>query len=109
MHPRIPYSIPATASGTNATATVTIAAPSGGSCIYIIGIQAGYDTALSTANVLTLTDGTTTFGNWPVFDNRDVKPERAIKMTPNKEAVISLPAQGTSGKKGYVNVEYYIG
>lgn len=103
------YSLLATKTGTDAVATVTIAAPTAGQCIYIVGIQAGYDTAVTTGLALTLTDGTNTLGSWPVFDVFSLTPNKPIKMAPNAEAVISLPAQGTAGKVGYVNVEYYIG
>lgn len=105
----IGYSRIATATANNAAATVTIAAPTAGQAIYIIGIHASFTTALTTAKLMTLTDGTTTFGNWNVFSTLDPQLGAPVKMAPNAQAVISLPASGAVGNVGAVTVEYYIG
>lgn len=100
--------IPKTATADNAAATVTIPAPTNGQSIYIAAIYAGFGTALTGAKDLTLTDGTTTLGNWDVFSTRDVQPCVPFQVTPNSQAVVSLPASGTGGNLGKVTVVYYI-
>ncbi|MGH7238438.1 MAG: hypothetical protein ACREHG_00060, partial [Candidatus Saccharimonadales bacterium] len=90
------YSRIKTATGTNATATVTTETATKGQSVYIVAIHYSFDTAVTTGLIGTLTDGTTTLGNWHVFDVRDIEPPTPIKVTPNTAAVISLPAQGTA-------------
>jgi hypothetical protein len=100
--------IPKTVTADNSAATVTITAPTNGASIFIVAIYAGFGTALTGAKDLTLTDGTTTLGNWDVFSTRDIETAVPFQVTPNCQAVISLPASGTGGNVGKVTVVYYI-
>lgn len=100
--------VPKTVTANNAAAAIAIPAPTNGQSIYIVAIYAGFSTALTAAQDLTLTDGTTTLGNWDVFSIRDIQPCVPFQVTPNSAANISLPASGSAGNIGKVTAVYYI-
>lgn len=100
--------VPKTVTADNAAAAVSTPTPTNGQSVYIVAIWASFGTAVIAAKDLTLTDGTTTLGNWDVYNTRDIEPSVPFQVTPNCAGVLSLPASGTGGNLGKVTVVYYI-
>jgi hypothetical protein len=103
-----PSSTPLAASATNAVATVTMAAVAGQQhrvTFLDLAYAGGIPAAVTLA---TLSDGTTTW-TFPqaaanAAQNETALPPGGVKFAVNTNTVVTLPASGTAGTIGYINV-----
>jgi len=95
------------ATGDNATATATHAAPGDGTqAHYITGVSAGYIGAAPTPATLVIKSGTTTIYTVAVRTNVDIEFVSPLKGAGGALVSAALAAGG-SGIDGYVNIKGY--
>lgn len=95
-----------TDSADNATATSTLAAPTGGQSNFVTSIAGGFDATVS-GKTLTLKDGSTTLLQWVVYDSFALVFPNPIRV--NGAANLELAASGTGGTSGYTAIAGFEG
>ena len=98
----------------NSVASVNVAAPGAGSCIYVTSIGGGYSNYVAASKAIRWTDGATT-AQWlcplaggPTQFHRTFGGE-GMRITENTAFLIEAAASGTAGIIGSVDIAYYIG